>query len=73
MIELDVDVYDRSPSPVRCESIADGIEASFRYVTEPQEHILPTVWREGRDPVETDDKELQRIRLRFTIHLYERG
>lgn len=72
LAELVVDVYDRSPSPVTCESLADEVEALFAYVTEPQEHILPTVWREARDTVESEDKELQRIRLRFAIHLYEK-
>ncbi len=68
---LEVELFDRQASPTRIETLADEIESRLRYVNLPQETVLPTIWRESRQWVEDDDKELQRILLRFTVQLYE--
>ena len=71
--DLTVDIYDRGDNPGRVEDLADAIEEMFRYANLPQDTILPTIWRENRQWVEDDDKELQRLQLRFTIQLYTKS
>lgn len=68
--DLEVNLWDRNINPSRVEELADSIEEMFRYENLPQETILPTIWRESRQWIEDDDKQIQRLQLHFTIQLY---
>lgn len=68
---LEFDIWDRSPDPKRIEEIADQVEQLFNNVNLPQENILPTFFRESRQPLDDPDKTLQHIQLRFSVQLYE--
>lgn len=68
--DLEVNIWDRNINPSRAEALADDVEEMFRYENLPQETILPTIWRESRQWIEDDDKQIQRIQLHFTIQLY---
>ena len=70
---LEVDVWDRSEieDPKIAEDLADEVEALFKGANIPAPPIYPTFFREGRDPLDDPDKNLQHIRLRFLVQLYE--
>lgn len=68
---MTVDVWDRAEDPKVAEEIADQVEALFNDANLPQDNILPTFFREGRQPLEDPDKTLQHIQLRFLVQLYE--
>lgn len=69
---LDVDIWCRR-NPAQAEDIADSICDAFNFLNAPQDTILPTFFREARINVEDEDKDLDRITLRFSIQNYERG
>lgn len=69
-IVLEVNVWDRAPDSKTVEEIADEIEALFNVANLPQETILPTFFRTGRQHVDDPDKDIQRIMLTFLIQLY---
>lgn len=69
--ELEVDIWDRSLDPKTAEDIADQIEALFSDANLPAPPIYPTFFREGRQPVDDPDKNLQHILLRFLVQLYK--
>lgn len=69
--ELEVDIWDRSLDPKTTEDIADQIEALFNDANLPAPPIYPTFFREGRQPVDDPDKNLQHILLRFLVQLYK--
>lgn len=69
--ELEVDIWDRSLDPKAAEDIADQIEALFNDANLPAPPIYPTFFREGRQPVDDPDKNLQHILLRFLVQLYK--
>ena len=70
-LELEVDIWDRSPDQKQIEEIADQIERLFANATLPQPPIYPTFFRENRYNIEDPDKTLQHIQLRFLVQLYE--
>ena len=68
---LEVDVWDRSLDPKTAEDIADQIEALFKDANLPAPPIYPTFYRDGRQPLDDPDKNLQHIQLRFYVQLYK--
>lgn len=70
---LEVDVWDRNESedPKIAEDIADDVERLFKDANIPAPPIYPTFFRESRYPLDDPDKNLQHIRLRFLVQLYE--
>ena len=70
---LEVDVWDRNESedPKVAEDLADDVEHLFSDANIPAPPIYPTFFRESRFPVDDPDKNLQHIRLRFLVQLYE--
>lgn len=70
-LELEVDIWDRSPDPKAAEDIADETEALFNDANLPAPPIYPTFFRENRYTLDDPDKSLQHIQLRFLVQLYE--
>lgn len=70
---LEVDVWDRNESEdtKTAEDVADQVEKLFRDANIPAPPIYPTFFRESRYPVDDPDKNLQHIRLRFLVQVYE--
>lgn len=68
---LEVDVWDRSLDPKTAEDIADQIEALFKDANLPAPPIYPTFYRDGRQPLDDPDKNLQHIQLRFYVQVYK--
>lgn len=70
---LEVDVWDRNEleDPKKAEDVADEVENLFRDANIPAPPIYPTFFRESRYPIDDPDKNLQHIRLRFLVQLYE--
>lgn len=70
---LEVDVWDRNEAedPKIAEDVADQVEKLFRDANIPAPPIYPTFFRESRFHVDDPDKNLQHIRLRFLVQLYE--
>lgn len=70
---LEVDVWDRNEreDPKIAEDVADDVERLFRDANIPAPPIYPTFFRESRFPLDDPDKNLQHIRLRFLVQLYE--
>lgn len=71
-IELEVDLWDRSPDPKRLEEIADQVEALFDGQVYPAPPIYPAFFRENRYDLEDPDKSLQHIQLRFLVQLHHK-
>lgn len=69
-IDLCVDIWDHSDDMKAVEAIADGIEDLLNAVNLPQEHILPTFFRDSRYPVTEDDKTIQHIQMHFIVQYY---
>ena len=70
-MELEVDIWDRSPDPKAAEDIADLIEAMFHDANLPAPPIYPTFFRDARYTLDDPDKTLQHIQLRFLVQLYK--
>ena len=70
-IELEIDLWDRSPDPKVLEDIADQVEALFNNRISPQPPIYPAFFREYRYDLDDPDKNLQHIQLRFLVQLHE--
>lgn len=70
-LDLEVDIWDRTLDPKVIEDIADQIEALFGAANMPAPPIYPTFFREARFTLDDPDKNLQHIRLRFLVQLYE--
>lgn len=70
---LEVDVWDRNEAedPKTAEDVADQVENLFKNANIPAPPIYPTFFRDGRFPVDDPDKNLQHIRLRFLVQVYE--
>lgn len=68
---LDVDVWDKHPDAKRIEDIADAAEDLFNASNLPQTNILPTFFRESRISIDDPDKDIQHIRLTFSVQLYK--
>ena len=70
---LEVDVWNRErvEDIKDMEDLADQIEKLFNNTNIPAPPIYPTFFRESRFNVEDPDKNLQHIRLRFLVQLYE--
>lgn len=69
---LDVDIWDKGYSAENIENMADSIEALFNCENLPQNTILPTFFRSGRNNVADPDKEIKHRLVTFTIQNYER-
>ena len=69
-IDLCVDIWDHSDDMKAVEAIADSIEDLFNAANLPQEHILPTFFRDSRYPVTEDDKTIQHIQMHFIVQNY---
>lgn len=67
--DLCVDIWGRGDWKI-VEEIADQIEGLFQNSNLPQEHILPTFFRDSRHNLEDPDKTMQHIQLRFQVQLY---
>jgi hypothetical protein len=70
-LDLEIDIWDRSPDPKTVEDIADQIEMLFNDANLPEPPIYPTFFRENRYLLDDPDKTLQHIQLRFLVQLYE--
>ena len=70
-LELEIDLWDRSPDPKTLEDIADQIEAIFNGQIYPEPPIYPAFYRENRYDLDDPDKTLQHIQLRFLVQLHE--
>lgn len=70
---LEVDVWDRNEAedPKTAEDVADQVENLFKNANIPAPPIYPTFFRESRFHVDDPDKNLQHIRLRFLVQVYE--
>ena len=68
---LTVDIWDRAQNPRAAEDIADHVEKLFNDANLPQDTILPTFFRDGRNSLTDPDKTLHHIQLRFYVQLYE--
>lgn len=71
-IMLTVDIYDMDTNQKSIEVIADSIEALFNAKNLPQTNILPTIYRNSRIYVDSDDYNIQHIELTFYIQSYEK-
>ncbi len=71
-IMLTVDIYDMNTNQKTIESIADSIEALFNAKNLPQTNILPTIYRNSRIYIDSDDYNIQHIELTFYIQSYEK-
>lgn len=69
--DLTVDIWDRSDDTKTVDEIADQIEGLFNAANIPRPPVFPTFFRDGRNPVDDPDKELQHLQLRFIVQLYE--
>ena len=69
-IDLCVDIWDHGDDMKAVEAIADSIEDLFNAANLPQEHILPTFFRDSRYPVTEDDKTIQHIQMHFIVQNY---
>lgn len=72
-ISLVIDIWDRAVDSKAVEDIADQLESNLRAVNIPGETVFPTFFRDGRFPIEDEDKDIQRIQLTFLVQLYEGG
>lgn len=70
---LEVDVWDRNEfeDPKTAEDVSDQVEKLFCNANIPAPPIYPTFFRESRFHVDDPDKNLQHIRLRFLVQVYE--
>lgn len=66
-----VDVWDNAPDPKEVEEIADELEEMLSAANLPQDHILPTFFRESRYIVEDPDKDIQHLQMNFSVQLYK--
>lgn len=71
-VDLCVDIWDHSTDSKTVDAIADVLEDLFNGENLPQDHILPTFFRESRYPVNEDDKDIQHIQMHFTVQNYTR-
>ena len=71
-IQLDVDIWDRSPNYQTVEAMADTLEAAFdNYIVHDESSIvLPQFFRYLRTKVPDTDRKLKRINLKFDIQNY---
>jgi hypothetical protein len=69
---LTVDIYDQDTNQKAIESMADSIEALFNAKNLPQTNILPTIYRNSRLYIDSDDYNIQHIELTFYIQSYEK-
>lgn len=70
-IELEVDLWNRSPDQKPLEEIADQVEALFDGQVYPEPPIYPAFFRENRYDLDDPDKSLQHIQLRFLVQLHK--
>lgn len=70
---LTVDLWDLAEDPKAVEAMADELEDEINALNVPQTGILPTFFRETRGNIEDPDKNIQHIRLSYSVQLYERG
>lgn len=71
-VDLCVDIWDHSTDSKAVDAIADALEDLFNGENLPQDHILPTFFRESRYPVNEDDKDIQHIQMHFVVQNYTR-
>ena len=71
-VDLCVDIWDHCADSKAVDDIADDIEILFNGSNLPQDHILPTFFRESRYPVNEDDKDIQHIQMHFVVQNYTR-
>lgn len=70
ILDLCVDLYDRSEDPKAVDEIADKLEEMLNAANLPQPTILPTFFPTSRYPVEESDRSIQHLQLHFYVQLY---
>lgn len=71
--ELEVNVMDYGLDTERAEAISDGIQADLDHFQHLDEDFEVSIYKERRQPLYEDDKQIIRRRLTFQARLYWRS
>lgn len=72
LCELEVNVVDYGKDTERCERMCDDIQKRMDHLLHMGEEVEFSAYKERRQPVSEEDRNIIRRRLTFELHVYER-